>query len=129
MPELNSDEADQCDGAVFGKILGDAVKAWNSQKSTGVPDFKTLPSGWQTVWFSRVYQEGPQPKSADAKAFRSAALAGQWQSAITKLSAYKEYTSRANQEAALLRKQLPPAAQQGNAGAPGVAGLPPLKTP
>ncbi len=128
VPELSADEADQCDGVVFGKILGDAVKAWNSQKSPGVPDFKALPSGWQTVWFSRVYQEGPQPKSADAKAFRSAALAGQWQSAITKLSAYKEYTSRANQEAALLRQQLPPAVQS-NAGAAGAAGLPQLRIP
>jgi hypothetical protein len=107
VPELTKVEADLCDGAVFGRILGDAIRAWNSAKGTAVPVFSKLPAGWQTVWLSRVYQEGPSPKSSDAIAFRNAATSGNWQQAIAKLRAYSDYKKRANAEADLLAKELP----------------------
>ncbi len=107
VPELTKDEADLCDGAVFGRILGDAIRAWNSAKDPAVPVFSKLPAGWQTVWLSRVYQEGPSPKSTDAIAFRNAATAGNWQQAVAKLRAYTDYKKRANAEADLLAKELP----------------------
>lgn len=109
VPELTKAEADLCDGAVFSKILGEAINAWNSEADKGVPKYVALPGGWQTVWLSRFYQEGSSPRSSDAIAFRDAATSGKWQDAIAKLKAYKEYTSRANQEAALLSKEVPPA--------------------
>lgn len=109
VPELTKDEADLCDGAVFSKILGDAITAWNSSTDFGVPKFTALPGGWQTVWLSRVYQEGSNPRSVEAIRFRNTATAGDWQGAITKLRAYTGFTkTRANQEADLLAKELPP---------------------
>jgi len=107
VPELTKDEADLCDGAVFGRILGDSINAWNSDLDPGVPNFTKLPAGWQTVWLSRVYQEGPNPKNSDAIAFRNAATSGKWQEAIAKLRAYKDYKERTKQEAGLLAKELP----------------------
>jgi len=107
VPELTKPEADLCDGAVFGKILGDAIRAWNSAKGPAVPVYAKLPAGWQTVWLSRVYQEGPSPRSSDAIAFRKEATAGNWQQAIAKLRAYSDYKKRASAEANLLAKELP----------------------
>ena len=107
VPELTKDEADLCDGAVFGKILGDAIRAWNSAKGPAVPLYGKLPAGWQTVWLSRVYQEGPSPRSSDAIAFRKEATSGNWQKAIDKLRAYTDYKKRATAEADLLAKELP----------------------
>jgi hypothetical protein len=107
VPELTKDEADLCDGAVFSKILGDAIAAWDRARAPGISAFIVLPGGWQTVWLSRVYQEGPRARSADAIAFRNAATSGEWQQAIAKLRAYRDYGSRAKQEADLLAKEVP----------------------
>lgn len=94
VPELTKPEADLCDGAVFSKILGAAIMAWDRARAPGVSAFTALPGGWQTVWLSRVYQEGPRARSADAIAFRSAANAGSWQQAIVMLRSYRDYGSR-----------------------------------
>ena len=117
VPILTQDEADLCDGAVFSAILGDAVRGWNAQRGKNVPLFTALPAGWQTVWLSRNYQEGPSPANAEAIAFRTQATSGNWQQAIAKLRGYTSYTSRATQEANLLAKELP-AAIAPPAGAP-----------
>jgi hypothetical protein len=108
VPVLTKEEADLCDGAVFGAILKSAATSWNSLKAAQTPKFTDLPAGWQTVWLSRFYQEGSSPKIADAIAFRKDALAGNWQLAIAKLRAYTNYKDRAKQEADLLAKELPP---------------------
>lgn len=116
VPVLSAPEADIVDGAVFRGILADAISNWNSSKGAGVPTFTDLPSGWQTVWLSRLYNEGSNEKnlSTYARAFRTAATAGDWTQAIAKLRAYPGYANkRANQEADLLVKQLPPSAASG----------------
>lgn len=104
VPELTKAEADACDVAVFGKALQDAISTWESPPShRGVPRFIALPEGWQTVWLSRVYQEGPGAHTA----FREAARLGHWQSAVVSLQVNTKYPLRAAQEAALLTKKLP----------------------
>jgi len=113
VPVLDKDQADLCDGAVFGAILNNAIRGWNQAKGVKLPVFTQLPAGWQTVWFSRNYQEGGSPKNADAIAFRREATAGNWLEAIKKLRAYTDYKKRANQEADLLVKELPAAIAAG----------------
>ncbi len=107
VPELTQSEADLCDGAVFGEELGGAIEAWNKVKKPNVPLFALLPSGWQTVWFSRVYQEGANPVNSEAIAFRTQATSGNWKQAIEKLRAYTNYKQRTQQEAELLSRELP----------------------
>lgn len=107
VPELSKSEADACDAAVFGKILEDAIKLWTKLAHNGVPPFTALPAGWQTVWLSRIYQEGSGPQNGNAFAFRDSALSGRWQMAIASLRSYTKYASRANQEADLLTRELP----------------------
>jgi hypothetical protein len=109
VPELTKPEADMCDGAVFSQILSDAMGAWDRNREKGVPVFTQLPAGWQTVWLSRVYQEGPRanPQHPNRVKFRNEALAGKWQDAIDTLKAYGEYTSRTKAEANLLAAKLP----------------------
>ncbi len=109
VPILTAQEADLCDQKVFDQILRTAKIAWNDQKGEDVPEFTDLPAGWQTVWLSRYYQEGPFTEVAEGKAFRKEALAGHWQSAIDHLRAYTDYVDRASREADLLAARLPAA--------------------
>ena len=109
VPVLTKAEADLCDGAVFSQILSGARSAWNKNAAKGVPSFIDMPSGWQTVWLSRFYQEGPATKVALGQQFRRQALAGEWANAIATLRSYKEYKERAKSEAALLESMMPPA--------------------
>ncbi len=109
VPQLTKAEADLCDAAVFGAILEDATKLWAKLARHGVPPFTALPAGWQTVWLSRIYQEGAGDQRGNAYAFRDAARNGKWQAAILTLRAYTQYSSRAQQEANLLAKELPTA--------------------
>jgi hypothetical protein len=108
VPVLTKEEADLCDGRVFSTILGQAQRAWNGGKSTGVPAFSALPAGWQTVWLSRFYQEGPATRVTLGKAFRAQALAGKWTDAIASLRSYSDYRDRAKAEANLLAADIPP---------------------
>lgn len=108
VPILTKQEADLCDGAVFSRILGDAIRAWNTAPTPGVPRFVELPSGWQTVWLSRFYQEGPHTHVALGKVFRRQARNGDWPEAIATLKSYTDYKGRAKAEAALLEVELPP---------------------
>lgn len=107
VPVLTKQEADLCDGAVFSRILGDAIRAWDSASAPGVPNFVNLPSGWQTVWLSRFYQEGPATHVALGKVFRRQARDGDWAGAISTLKSYTEYQGRAKAEAALLEVESP----------------------
>ena len=107
VPELEKAEADLCDGVVFEAILTSSIDAWSRGRGQKVPDFRSLPGAWQTVWLSRNYQEGVNPKSPVAKSFRAAALAGLWQDAVDRLKSYKDYVSRAKVEAELLTAALP----------------------
>jgi hypothetical protein len=109
VPVLTKAEADLCDGRVFSAILGQAQKAWDTGHSAGVPAFTALPAGWQTVWLSRYYQEGPATRVALGKTFRAQALAGKWADAVTSLRSYTEYGARAKAEANVLAAALPPA--------------------
>ena len=108
VPELSKAEADLCDSTVFAIILGDALASWNTLRSPGVPEFTQLPAGWQTVWLSRFYQEGPKTRVAQGVLFRNAARAGRWQDAVAALSAYTQYKDRAMREANLLSAAMPP---------------------
>jgi hypothetical protein len=112
VPILTKPEADLCDGAVFASILGDALANWNANAMPGVPAFTQLPAGWQTVWLSRFYQEGPATHVALGRRFRAEALQGQWAKAVATLKSYTEYTARAKAEAALLEADLPPAPKE-----------------
>lgn len=107
VPILTKQEADLCDGAVFAAISGGALANWNANALPGVPAFTDLPSGWQTVWLSRFYQEGPATHVALGRKFRGEALAGKWKEAISTLKSYSEYTARAKAEAALLEAEMP----------------------
>ena len=108
VPELSKLEADLCAGTVFSQLLGDALKNWNALRSPDVPEFKALPEGWQTVWLSRFYQEGPTTRVAQGVLFRNAARAGRWQDAVSSLRAYTQYKDRATREADLLSSAIPP---------------------
>lgn len=108
VPVLTKSEADLCDGRVFSKILAQALKAWNAGRSAGVPAFTALPAGWQTVWLSRYYQEGPATQVSLGKTFRAQALAGKWTDAMASLRSYTEYGVRAKAEAKVLAAELPP---------------------
>lgn len=108
VPVLTKAEADLCDGAVFARTLGEAIRAWDLAPVPGVPRFAQLPSGWQTVWLSRFYQEGAGTHVARGKTFRRQARNGDWTGAITTLKSYTEYQGRAKAEAALLEAELPP---------------------
>ncbi len=101
VPELTKAEADLCDAAVFGNKLDTALTLWDSGRHHGVPNFTALPSGWQTVWLSRVYQ-------GKTSSFGHLALAGSWLPAIAALRADTEYPERTNREADLLETELPP---------------------
>lgn len=108
VPVLTKSEADLCDGRVFSTILAQALKAWNAGRSAGVPAFIALPAGWQTVWLSRYYQEGPATQVSLGKTFRAQALAGKWTDAMASLRSYTEYSERAKAEAKVLAAELPP---------------------
>ena len=108
VPILTKAEADLCDGSVFSTILGQAQKEWDRKRAKDVPAFNALPAGWQTVWLSRFYQEGPATHVALGRTFRAHALAGEWDDAITSLSSYTEYRERAKAEADLLAADVPP---------------------
>lgn len=108
VPILTKAEADLCDGAVFASILADAKSDWDTTAFRGVPRFTQLPSGWQTVWLSRFYQEGPHTHVTLGHKFRDQARQGDWNNAIVTLKSYTEYQLRARAEAALLEVELPP---------------------
>ncbi|OUJ16108.1 pesticin C-terminus-like muramidase [Acetobacter sp. DsW_063] len=108
VPILTKEEADACDTAVFTSIASGAMRIWNARIEKGVPLFTALPQGWQTVWISRFYQEGPGPKFSSAIDFRSNALAGNWKDAIAALQSYTQYRDRIASEANLLQQQMPP---------------------
>lgn len=107
VPEIEKPEADLIDGIIFSAILRAAIADWDRLRSPRVPAFNNLPGGWQTVWLSRNYQEGPRPKSKSAQTFRKAALEGHWEDAIKALKGYTEYTQRATTEANTLAEQTP----------------------
>jgi hypothetical protein len=108
VPEIDKAQADLCDGVVFGTILGDSLGAWDRGRSRGVPAFTALPGGWQTVWLSRFYQEGPRTRVPEGTKFRQAALAGRWADAVSDLRGYSQYRDRATAEANLLAAAMPP---------------------
>jgi len=107
VPVLTKAEADFCDAVIFSRILGDSIQQWNRLKDDSTPVFAKLPSGWQTVWLSRNYQEGSSPASKSANDFRDHAVAAEWEAAIKSLLSYTEYKDRTQQEAALLKAQIP----------------------
>ena len=111
VPELKQDQADSCDAIIFGRKIVEARSEWNGSADAGVPQYTTLPGVWQTVWFSRVYQEGRNAKDSKAIAFRDAATSGEWKKAIGILQNYTaDYVQRGTQEANLLLSQPLPAA-------------------
>lgn len=102
VPELLKSEADECDSAVFAAKLQSASQTWDRQHHAGVPKYTALPSGWQTVWLSRVYQ-------GQTGSFETLALEGSWQQAVTALRSEPKYKERTEQEAKLLESEFPPA--------------------
>ncbi len=109
VPEVSVTEANAIDEASMTSLLKTAAKNWDRLKDKAVPAFRTLPQGWQTVWLSRTFQEGPSyPATKLGAAFGAAARKGDWAAAIKALKAYTQYAERAVPEAKLLESELPP---------------------
>jgi hypothetical protein len=113
VPKLTKAEADRIDFLIHRKHLSSAAVSWNTRRKKGVPEFKALPSAWQTVLFSRTFHQGVgMPDTSVAKPFYTAATAGQWSKAVDALNNYgvaqSWYKSRVQQESALLKANLPP---------------------
>ena len=124
VPVIEKAEADQIDEVVMTALLKTAMRNWDRAKGKGVPAFVDLPSGWQTVWLSRTYQEGPNTSYGGA--FGTLARKGDWAAAIVALRAQAQYKSRKEQEAKQLEAALPPpVAQPPKPGAPAAPGAQP----
>jgi hypothetical protein len=136
MPQVSKSDADRIDAIVHAEYLAGALAAWNRRHLPRVPDFVRLPSGWQTVLFSRTFHQGlGMPDSQVAQPFYKAASAGHWAEAVTALRSYGVaadwYKQRVAAEAALLAQQLPPPVPPA-AGPPGAGpptGGPPAAGP
>ncbi|GAC1341679.1 MAG: hypothetical protein NVSMB18_14250 [Acetobacteraceae bacterium] len=126
VPTLTKAEADAADLVVHRKHLAAAIAAWNARRQPNVPEFKALPSNWQTVLFSRTFHQGVgMPDTAVARVFYAAATSGKWAEAVAALRNYPVpeiwYRERVQKEAALLQTKLPPPVAAANAAPPGPA--------
>lgn len=127
VPVLTKPEADLCDGVVFDTILTEAIRAYNAGRDRkATPEFKGLPTAWQTVWLSRNFQEGGASPYVQGRLFRKEAMAGHWDAAIAALRSYTEYGSRVKSEADKLAADMPPPPPP-TAAAPGAKPPLPLK--
>ena len=110
-PTITTPEANQIDTATHTSILKTTIANWNSAvKAKSVPQFVGLPAAWQTVLFSRTFQEGGgMPHKKMSKPFYDAARKGLWKEAAALLKdGSDKYKERLSAEAALLLSDLPP---------------------
>ena len=129
MPLLTKAQADELDAAVMSKLLGQGKRTWDGiraekVKTVSLPSFVDLPSGWQTVWFSRTYHGGPDfINHQPGRAFGLSATQGKWTDAIRALRSFPEqFAIRGNEEADACEAELPKAVEP--AGAPGAPSRP-----
>jgi hypothetical protein len=117
IPVIEKAEADALDRTVAVDTLTATMAAWASTKKSNVPAFTVLPSAWQTVMFSRTYNQGPgwvNPGSATHGLF-TAASEGRWRDAATALRDAPGpawFQARVRAEAAYLVTDMPPAVAQ-----------------
>lgn len=115
VPKVEKAEANTIDVASFGFHLNSAIQSWDQNRESGVPAFRALPVGWQTVVLSRTFHQGPGlPNDTASSDFYDAATSGKWTDAIQALRVYKAahsqqwYLDRVKLEADMLSQQLPP---------------------
>jgi hypothetical protein len=114
VPVVDKNEADALDRAVAIGTLADTMSAWAAGKKPYAPAFTDLPAAWQTVMFSRTYNQGRgwvNPGSATQGLF-TAASEGRWRDAATALRDAPGpgwFRSRVQAEAAYLATDMPAA--------------------
>lgn len=131
IPWINKHDADVLDGAAGEATLTATMAAWATHRRGAIPAFGDLPSAWQTVMFSRTYNQGPGwvGPGSPTHAFFAAAIAGRWQEAVQALRnapvSADWFQTRVHEEAAYLAAHMPqpiPAHGPGAAAAAPAAG-------
>ena len=132
VPVIEKSDADALDRAVGATTLSATIAAWIAHRKTNVPTFTQMPAPWQTVMFSRTYNQGPgwALPGSSTYAFFKAAAEGKWKDAVKALNDAPGpgwFQARVKAEAAYLTTGMPkelPAPPQGKA-----ASGPPAATP
>ena len=115
IPVIDKGEADALDRAVAEDTLKATMTAWAANRKSTVPVFSMMPSAWQTVMFSRTYNQGPGwvLPGSPTRAFFTFATEGKWREAATALRdapvTAAWYRSRLRSEAGYLATGMPKA--------------------
>ncbi|HLY89847.1 MAG TPA: pesticin C-terminus-like muramidase [Acetobacteraceae bacterium] len=113
IPLIDKGEADALDRAVAEDTLRATMTAWAANRKSTVPVFGMMPSAWQTVMFSRTYNQGPGwvLPGSPTRAFFTFATEGKWREAATALRdapvTAAWYRSRLRSEAGYLATDMP----------------------
>jgi hypothetical protein len=113
IPVIDKGEADALDRAVAEDTLRATMTAWAANRKSTVPVFGMMPSAWQTVMFSRTYNQGPGwvLPGSPTRAFFTFATEGKWREAATALRdapvTAAWYRSRLRSEAGYLATDMP----------------------
>lgn len=113
IPVIDKAEADALDRAVAEDTLKATMTAWAANRQSTVPVFSMMPSAWQTVMFSRTYNQGPGwvLPGSPTRAFFTFATQGKWREAATALRdapvTAAWYRSRLRSEAGYLATDMP----------------------
>ena len=114
VPIIDKTDADVLDGVAGDDTLTPTVAAWNAHRKANVPTFQSLPSAWQTVMFSRTYNQGPGwvRGHSPTRGFFTAATQGKWRDAVKALHdapvTAHWFKVRVQSEAAYLTTDMPP---------------------
>ncbi|HTI82899.1 MAG TPA: pesticin C-terminus-like muramidase [Acetobacteraceae bacterium] len=113
IPVIDKGEADALDGAVAEDTLKATMTAWAANRKSTVPVFSMMPSAWQTVMFSRTYNQGAGwvLPGSPTRSFFTFATQGKWREAATALRdapvTAAWYRSRLRSEAGYLATDMP----------------------
>jgi len=113
IPVIDKGEADALDRAVAEDTLKATMASWAAHRKHVVPVFVNLPSAWQTVMFSRTYNQGPGwvLPGSPTRGFFTAATDGRWREAATALRdapvTAAWYRGRLRSEAGYLATDMP----------------------
>jgi hypothetical protein len=124
VPIIDHKDADALDGAAAEDTLQGTLADWALAVNTNpkLPEFGDLPSPWQTVMFSRTYNQGAgwirgphvshhtRHRGSPTYGFFAAAAEGRWQDAVTALRNAPGpgwFKTRVSWEAAYLLTQMP----------------------